>query len=449
MIFENNKYELSLNANSDQYVLLKAGDNDRFFLYGTNLVSWLRNQRFFKVYLSDIKKFNLRDGIVAFKKEVNSKDVLPESIEWGGALPSDLMPEFKAFKKSVRESGKPDVIEAFGEKFDLPDRSSLPECYRKYRDGGNDRLVILWGMQPPGYTHRIESPRSTPPPPILSSASATSQNSITLKWEGSTDPSITYEIERSTDGDNFTNIANVSGDLTYTDTGLASGTTSYYRVRATNRDGSSSYSSTRTGTTLSPDQPRSLWKKYWWLMALGAVLTIFIIVLLFPKLKDNTNSRNKISNSDLSGTATGVGFTDNKTPRNEISNSDPSGTATGVKPPPPESIPFPPEPEPRSVHIEIMPPKSSVSGEKPDAKREVEVLIEAALTPEPKQTDRYEVTIFDEAGNRRYSDSKKQIRVRLPAGNYRVKSLVKDEKGNVLGEKERKIELSEAGMIIK
>ena len=82
--------------------------------------------------------------------------------------------------------------------------------------------------------------------------------SITLTWDGSTTSTITYEIERSTDGLNFTKIADVPSALTYTDDNLASDVTYYYRIRANDSNGgTSSYTSTLAVATPTPLPPQN------------------------------------------------------------------------------------------------------------------------------------------------------------------------------------------------
>ena len=54
-----------------------------------------------------------------------------------------------------------------------------------------------------------------------------------------------YKIERSTDGVNYSQITTVSANIvTYSNSGLTSGTTYHYRVRAYNANGDSPYSNT-------------------------------------------------------------------------------------------------------------------------------------------------------------------------------------------------------------
>ena len=70
------------------------------------------------------------------------------------------------------------------------------------------------------------------------------ENWVWLRWADNAVTEAGYKIERSTDGVNFTQIGTVGANVTsYNDTGLSSGTTYYYRVRAYSQLGDSPYSS--------------------------------------------------------------------------------------------------------------------------------------------------------------------------------------------------------------
>jgi hypothetical protein len=61
---------------------------------------------------------------------------------------------------------------------------------------------------------------------------------------------VSITIERSADGTTFTGIGSAPGSATsYADSGLAAGTTYFYRVRATNIAGVSPYSNTASTRT--------------------------------------------------------------------------------------------------------------------------------------------------------------------------------------------------------
>jgi hypothetical protein len=81
-------------------------------------------------------------------------------------------------------------------------------------------------------------------------AATASSSRITLSWSDNSATESGFKIERSTDNVNFTEIATVGADVTsYTNTGLRSNRTYYYRVRAYNAEGSSPYSNVASAKT--------------------------------------------------------------------------------------------------------------------------------------------------------------------------------------------------------
>lgn len=84
-----------------------------------------------------------------------------------------------------------------------------------------------------------------PAAPSNLTATSTGKKKIRINWTDNSNNETGFKIERSTDGVNFAQIATVVADIvTYQNTGLASGTRYYYRVRATNGSGDSAYSNT-------------------------------------------------------------------------------------------------------------------------------------------------------------------------------------------------------------
>lgn len=80
-------------------------------------------------------------------------------------------------------------------------------------------------------------------------AATPAKRKVTLTWADNSTNETGFKIERSSDGVNFTQIASVAANTTvYTNSGLTSGTTRYYRVRAYNADGDSTYSNTAGAT---------------------------------------------------------------------------------------------------------------------------------------------------------------------------------------------------------
>ncbi|MEO6785913.1 MAG: fibronectin type III domain-containing protein, partial [Chthoniobacteraceae bacterium] len=83
---------------------------------------------------------------------------------------------------------------------------------------------------------------AAPSAPTNVAATATSSGSIAISWSDVSGES-SYKIERSLDGvSGWVQVAEVPWDFTgYTDTGLATGTSYSYRVRASNNAGDSAY----------------------------------------------------------------------------------------------------------------------------------------------------------------------------------------------------------------
>lgn len=95
--------------------------------------------------------------------------------------------------------------------------------------------------------------QATTPPnaPSSLSASAVSFSSIKLTWSDNANNETGFKLERSLDGQVFTQFATLGTNATsFTDTGLSAGKTYFYRIRAYNGAGDSVYSNTAQATTL-------------------------------------------------------------------------------------------------------------------------------------------------------------------------------------------------------
>jgi fibronectin type 3 domain-containing protein len=108
-----------------------------------------------------------------------------------------------------------------------------------------------------GYSNT--SPATTPAQPTVPAAPGTlgvtpvAYNRIDLAW-GDVATETGYKIERSLDGTNFTQIGTTTADVTtYSDTSVGGSTKYYYRVRASNGVGDSTYTNIANATT--PVQP--------------------------------------------------------------------------------------------------------------------------------------------------------------------------------------------------
>ena len=95
----------------------------------------------------------------------------------------------------------------------------------------------LWGNTPPASPGNL-------------TAFATSASQINLTWSDNSNNETGFDIERSTDGTNFSAITSVGANTSsYSNTGLSQLTTYYYRVKAVNTAASSGYSNVANATT--------------------------------------------------------------------------------------------------------------------------------------------------------------------------------------------------------
>lgn len=134
---------------------------------------------------------------------------------------------------------------------------------RAYNGGGNS-----------DYSNTSSATTDDPPPPPPApaapsglSADPVGQTQINLAWTDNADNEDGFKIERCTGAGctDFGQIATVGANTTsYNNTGLSSGTTYSYRVRANNAGGDSDYSNTATATTASPPPDAPPVARYTW-----------------------------------------------------------------------------------------------------------------------------------------------------------------------------------------
>lgn len=120
-------------------------------------------------------------------------------------------------------------------------------------NAGNPSTTTTPTPAPTGSTSSGTTDPTKPYPPVSPTnlaASSASSTSIKLTWSDNTNRELGYKIERSTDGSTWSQIATTGASIaTYTNTGLTSGKKYYYRVRAYNEYGNSSYTNTASATT--------------------------------------------------------------------------------------------------------------------------------------------------------------------------------------------------------
>jgi len=94
---------------------------------------------------------------------------------------------------------------------------------------------------------------TTPTPPAAPSglgANAVGSDQVDLTWSDNSGNETGFEVERSTNGTSFSLATTVGSDVeSWSDTGRAANTTYYYRVRAVNGAGASSYTNIASATT--------------------------------------------------------------------------------------------------------------------------------------------------------------------------------------------------------
>jgi hypothetical protein len=100
-------------------------------------------------------------------------------------------------------------------------------------------------------TYRVATANTRfPAAPLSLIVTAISKKEIDLAWDAGDCNRDGFKIEQSIDGEHFTEVGSVGATVTsYRATGLARGTTYYYRVRAYNNAGESDYSNTASATT--------------------------------------------------------------------------------------------------------------------------------------------------------------------------------------------------------
>ncbi|MDB6122084.1 MAG: N-acetylmuramoyl-L-alanine amidase family 2 [Pedosphaera sp.] len=129
-----------------------------------------------------------------------------------------------------------------------------PSCNSHTDPGPNWNWSKLMGI--------INNTAATPSGPSALTATTASASQINLKWTDHSGTETGFKVERATaSGGPFTQIGTTAAnDVTYSATGLASGTKYYFRVRAYNAAGNSPFSNVANATTkdVIPGAPSAL-----------------------------------------------------------------------------------------------------------------------------------------------------------------------------------------------
>lgn len=187
------------------------------------------------------------DAPSSLKITVNSNSI---SLTWNDN--SDNEDGFKIYRKASDESSYDLVktVSAGVESWTDTNVDKGTTYYYKvyaYNDSGNSDYITASGSL--GSSDIPDAPSSL----NLTVLSATS---VKLTWTDNSSNESGFKIERKETGGTYSQIDQVGVGVTnYTDTGLSSATTYYYRIRAYNSHGNSSYSTEKSITTTSQSIP--------------------------------------------------------------------------------------------------------------------------------------------------------------------------------------------------
>lgn len=132
-----------------------------------------------------------------------------------------------------------------------------------------------------GYSPEVAGSTATPTAPSGLTLTVASNTQVNLAWTDNAGNETSFRIERKTGaGGTYAQIALLGGAnvATYSNAGLASGTTYYYRVRASGPTGDSAYCAEAAVTTAVPTAPS------------GASLTVVSSAALTLSWTDNANN---------------------------------------------------------------------------------------------------------------------------------------------------------------
>ena len=130
--------------------------------------------------------------------------------------------------------------------------------YYRVRSSGTQGKNVTYSSYSNVASARTTSvaPTPTPPPagvpiaPSLLVASSPSSSQITISWRDNSTNETGFKVERAPAAGGPWTYIGATASTSYASTGLAAGTTYYYRVQAYNASGNSAYSNTASATTL-------------------------------------------------------------------------------------------------------------------------------------------------------------------------------------------------------
>ena len=206
--------------------------------------------------------------------QANTPDTTPPSLTFGGITFNSNASSVLSVSATTTdgESGMRHVaffLDAKGNfsGTDVPTFTQSGNTYSKSFSGvaaGNHTVTAVAVDKNNNYVRKdiqINDGPPLPSSPTNLTATTISASQINLSWSALNGNQTSFELQRSTDRNNWTAIAINSATATsYQNTGLLPGTTYYYQLRAINSTGSSAFSNQASATTLDvpPAAPTNL-----------------------------------------------------------------------------------------------------------------------------------------------------------------------------------------------
>ncbi|MCE7043286.1 fibronectin type III domain-containing protein [Dyadobacter sp. CY312] len=191
--------------------------------------------------------------------DATTRDVAPNTPQNLSAAPvSNTQIRVSWNDNSGNESGF--ELERSGDGITFMKITDLPANTTSYENTGLTTLTKYWyriraknAIGNSGYSNVAETTTYDVPPTAPEGLTATtvSSSQINLAWKDMSANETGFQLERSTDGTNFTKIADLaSNTISYQNTGLSPATKYWYRVRAVNTANPSVFSNVANATTI-------------------------------------------------------------------------------------------------------------------------------------------------------------------------------------------------------